>query len=36
MSVLLDAKIRGISEVKGVKRHDGESERVKGEVFEIR
>jgi len=36
MCVLLEANIRGISEVQGMKSQCGKSERAKGEVLEVR
>jgi len=36
MSVFLEAEIRGISKVQGVKSYSGETDRAKGEVLEVR
>jgi len=35
MSVFLETKIKGISEVQGVESHSGETNRVKGEVLRL-
>ena len=36
MGVLLEAEIRDISEVQGMKNHSGETESAKDEVLEVR
>ena len=36
MGVFPEKEIRGISEVQGLESHDGETERVKGKVLEVK